>query len=338
MAIGCSLVAAALTVYAQCRSASRANESVARLQEQGRYALSVIEADVALAGFYGFTNLPETIRLVSGGDPNAVLGTAADLKQTLAPVTGLPSGAHACGANFAVDVLTPVQGSNGVFDLACAPFGSGAKSGADTLTVRRVETKDSAPEAGRLQIFTSRLSSRTAQLMFSDGEAPGSIDVDHRVRNVVVRTYYVAHDAVSRPDFPALRVKSMTRSGGRIVFDEDEVITGIEDLQVQFGVDTGDYDNDGLIDPGADADRDGIPEPNGRATRYVSPDFADLPRYQVAAVRIWVRVRADEPEVGFVDSRTYRYADVIYTPAGADRGYRRVLMSRTVAVRNARVH
>ena len=121
------------------------------------------------------------------------------------------------------------------------------------------------------------------------------------------------------------------------MFDEDEVITGIEDLQVQFGIDTGDRNNDGRDDAGSDANADGRPDAIGRVTRYVSPDFVDLPRYVVGAVRIWLRVRADEPETGFIDGRTYRYADVVYTPVGADAAYRRALMTRTIAVRNARV-
>jgi type IV pilus assembly protein PilW len=337
MVIGCLLVAAALTIYAQSRSTSRATESAARLQEQGRYAMSVIQADAELAGFYGYTNLPETVRLVAGT-------TAAQMRQSLPPVAGLPPGAHSCGINFAVDVLMPVQGSNGTFDLgrgrlaACNPYGSGAQPGADTLTVRRVETTDSAPEAGRLQMFAARLNSRTAHFLFWDGTAPGGIDADHRVLNLVVRSYYIARDSVSRPGFPALRAKTLTRSGGNVVFDEDEVMTGIEDLQVQFGIDTGDHDNDGVIDSQADTDRDGIPEPTGRVTRYVTPDFPALERYQVAAIRIWLRIRADEPEGGFVDDRTYRYAEVVYTPAGRERAFRRAVMSRTVAVRNARVY
>ena len=61
MLVGCLLVAAALTLYAHCRSTSRVTESAARLQEEGRYALSVIGTDAQLAGFYGFTNLPETV-------------------------------------------------------------------------------------------------------------------------------------------------------------------------------------------------------------------------------------------------------------------------------------
>ena len=105
---------------------------------------------------------------------------------------------------------------------------------------------------------------------------------------------------------------------------------------MQFGIDSGDYDNDGAIDAGADVNNDGIPESDGRATRYVDPDFPDLDRLQVVSVRIWVRVRSEQPDPGFVDNRTYRYANREYTPAGADRNFRRLLLSRTIALRNAR--
>jgi hypothetical protein len=156
--------------------------------------------------------------------------------------------------------------------------------------------------------------------MFADGNAPGPVDANHRVHDFVVRSYYVARDSVGQNNFPALRVKSLTRSGIAAVFDDDEVMPGIEDLQVQFG-----------IDEREDGARD------GRATRYVNPDFADLPRLQVVAVRIWLRIRSDEPEAVFEDGKTYRYANVVYTPSGAERHYRRALMSRTVTLRNARL-
>lgn len=343
-AIGITLVAAALSLFGQGRAVARVNETVARIQEQGRYALSTIEADAEIAGFYGFTNWPAAIRLVSGGNPDSVVATAAQMTQASIAAAGVPASAQACGVNFAVDVLTPVQGSNGVFTLgrsrtaACAPYGSGVVAGADTLTLRHADTRDAAAEAGRIQLLASRLSSRTAQYLFADGNAPGGVDSNHRLLNLVVRTYYIARDSVSRPGFPALRVKALSRSGGSAVFDEDEVITGIEDLQVQFGIDTGDRDNDGRIDADADADGDGLPDASGRVTRYVSSDFPDLGRYPVLAVRVWLRVRADEPETGYIDGRTYRYADVVYTPSGADAAYRRVVVTRTIAVRNARLY
>lgn len=345
LAIGSILIVGAVYVFSRGRSTYAVNESVARVQENGRYVLSVLEPDVELAGYYGFTNSPDTVRFVSGASPGIVYAVAPQMRQRPVPaappnaVANLPAGAHDCGTNFAVDVLTPVQGSNDSFAMgpgagaSCAPYGAGAVATADTLTIRRVETNTAAPANGRLQLYASRLRSRSAQQLFVDGNAPGPIDADNEIHNLVVRAYYLARDAVDRPGLPSLRVKSLTNDAQ---FEDTEVMPGVEDLQVQFGIDTGDYDNDGVVDPGADVNGDGIPESDGRATRYVNPDFAGLDRAQVVAVRIWVRVRADRPEPGFLDTRRYEYADVDYTPAGNERQFRRVLMSRTISLRNAR--
>ena len=95
-----------------------------------------------------------------------------------------------------------------------------------------------------------------------------------------------------------------------------------------------------------DEDKNGIPDnPNGLISRYVPADDVLLKtpkeaaggrQAQVVAVRIWLRIRADQPEPGFVDTKPYVYANINYTPSGADAAYRRVLVSRTVYLRNAR--
>jgi hypothetical protein len=54
------------------------------------------------------------------------------------------------------------------------------------------------------------------------------------------------------------------------------------------------------------------------------------------AVRIWVRVRAEAPERGFTDNRTYQYADI--QPFTPNDNFRRVLISRTIYLRNSRQH
>jgi type IV pilus assembly protein PilW len=348
--IGSLLIVGAVTVYANSRTTYAVNEAVARLQEQGRYALSVVEPDIELAGFYGFTNSADTLRLVRGAAPETLLASAAALRQrpipptdpTPVPAPGLDASAQACGTNFAIDVLVPVQGSNDAFDLgpaataACAPFGAGAADGSDTLTLRRASTEPVDLQAGRLQIFASRLNSQKSQALFLDGVAPAAIDDDNRVHDLLVRTYYVSSDSEGRPGFPALRMKALTSAGGAPAFDDTEIMSGVEDLQVQFGIDTGDYDNDGVIDPDADVNGDGIPESDGRATRYVNPDFPGLDRLQVVSVRLWLRVRGERPEPELDDRRTYRYADVEYTPAGDDRRFRRMLLTRTIMLRNSR--
>jgi hypothetical protein len=72
---------------------------------------------------------------------------------------------------------------------------------------------------------------------------------------------------------------------------------------------------------------------NGDSKMYVAPDNAYAKSGQIASVRFWVRVRAEDPESGYKDSRTYSYAGINFTPNDQ---YRRVLMSRTVFLRNSR--
>jgi type IV pilus assembly protein PilW len=350
LTIGSLLIVGAVTVYSNSRSTFAVNEAVARLQDEARFALTLLEPDIELAGYFGFTNTPETLQLVRGADPDVVLAGAMALRQrplppldpTPAPAPSLAASAHDCGINFAIDVLSPVQGSDGRFELgpaardACDPFGDGAVDGADTLTIRRASSTPVSARAGRVQIMASRLRSRTSQMIFADGTAPAPLDADHRVHDLVVRTYYLSRDSEERPGVPSLRVKALAESGGQPVFVDSEVLSGVEDLQIQFGIDTGDYDGDGSLDPGADVDGDGMPETDGRATRYVSPDFPGLDRAQVVAVRLWLRLRSEQAEPGFQDDRSYRYADIQYTPAGAERRFRRLLVTRTIVLRNSR--
>ena len=67
LAIGSVLIVGAVYVYSQSRSTYRVNDTISRLQEDARYVLSVIEPDVQLAGYYGFSNMPDDFKYISGG-------------------------------------------------------------------------------------------------------------------------------------------------------------------------------------------------------------------------------------------------------------------------------
>ena len=53
-------------------------------------------------------------------------------------------------------------------------------------------------------------------------------------------------------------------------------------------------------------------------------------------MRLWLRIRSDATEPGFQDDRTLSYANVRFTPSPAEARQRRMLIERTVALRNAR--
>jgi prepilin-type N-terminal cleavage/methylation domain-containing protein len=61
LTIGSFLIAGTVFVYVQSRNSYGVNETVARLQETGRFALSIIEPDVRMSSYWGLMNDPELI-------------------------------------------------------------------------------------------------------------------------------------------------------------------------------------------------------------------------------------------------------------------------------------
>ncbi len=323
LALGLLLLATFIAVLQNCRREFAASESLAALQDSARQALSVIVPDLEHAGFFGFASSP-VARFTQGG---LVVAEGAELRQpdvmhAVAPAPALPDGAHDCGVNFAVDLEIPVQGHNNAFGAGvdaqdCAPTAAagGARS-ADTLTVRHASRAQSRPLAGRLQLYSRRLEAHGPVDLFADGRAPGPMDAESEVRDLEVRSYYIANDSVDRRQWPALRVKALTEARGAAQFRDEEIMPGIEDLQVEFG----------LRDPA---------DPQARLS-FVAPGIAALRDRDVVAVRLWLRICADRTEPGYFDARPLRYADVEFTPSPSEARRRRLLIQRTVHLRNGR--
>lgn len=315
ISLGLVLVATFLASVHRSRLSFTGSESQARLHEAARHALSVLVDDIEHAGFYGGAD-PRRRELLRRG---AVVAVTPELGQgtpdvEINAVSGLPAGAHDCGANFAVDLSRIVQSTDNRYGLTCAPTASagGVRPMTDTLTLRRASAVTSDPRAGRLQIWSAAVGSAVPLKIFADGQAPA--DGAGEVRDLEVRSYYVANDSVGRPGVPALRVKALTESRGEAQFRDEELMPGVEDLQVQIGVRTAD---------------------DGRArVIFVDPDTEAARLGSVIAVRLWLRVRSEVYEPGPLDDRPLTYSNVSFTPGPADSGWRRLLVSRTVALRN----
>lgn len=321
--IGLTLVAAFLVVLQRSQRDFAASESLARLQDSARHAMGVLVNDVEHAGFYGLARV-DRVQLVRAGSIHAEGDELAQpgSARVVPEVGGLPPGAHDCGVNFAVDLHRPVQGSDNRFALGsnprdCDPTSSagGASDLADTLTLRHASLDTVSPRAGRLQVYSAARSSTAPLRLFADGSAPGPVDDGHEIRDLVIRSYYIANDSVDRRGWPALRVKSLTESRGAVQFRDEEVMPGVEDLQVEFAV---------------------LGVENGeRVVRYVPADSPRAGSESIVAVRLWLRLRADVTERGHYDDRVLSYANVVFSPTGAESRQRRLLIERTVAVRNA---
>ena len=290
LVIGSLLIIGAVTVYMQSRNTYRTNESAARLQETARYALDVIEPDVRMAGFWGLTNRPEYVEN---------RGLPAETAQTVA--TGVTNN---CGTNWTVDAAHYLDGRDhdGTgFDLACAALAPA--DWADVLIVRRASSNTAAATNNRFQIQSNRIRA----VIFKDGTVPPGFAVApaSETHDLIVNAYYVSNPAGTTRF--ALRRKLLN---GNAVQDE-EVIEGVQDLQVQFGIDTNGDNN---------------------ADQYVNTDAVPAGA-QIVSARIWIMVVAPDIEVGFVDGTDYAYANA--APGTFNDSRRRLVVSKTIQIRNS---
>jgi type IV pilus assembly protein PilW len=303
LAIGSVLIIGAVTVYTKSRQSYIVNESIAKVQDTATFAMDAIEADLRMASHWGLTSRGLAINgrsTVSDANPDGI--------------AGIPT---VCGEDWVLDLALPVDGDNNGYSLPC-PTAATLQPDSDHVVVRHA-TADPAPlEAGRPQIQTSRVAGQ----VFTDGEVPdGFSDADSTTRNLLVSSYYVANDSELIPGVPTLRRRMMRMTGGAMRIVDEEVAPGVENLQIQFGIDV-DQDNavDRYVNPG-----DGIYDP---------ADPLYVPGARVITARVWLVVRGIEREAGLVDDRTYAPGDVDLGQFSDE--FRRMQVSKTILLRNAR--
>jgi type IV pilus assembly protein PilW len=313
LTIGVFLLAGAISVFGKTRDLYRTNEATARLQETARYAMSTIEADVRMANSWGLMTTADAVdnspRLDTANPPAIAPGYT--LPAELNPYSGA---INQCGAMWAVKLFAYVEANNDAYGYACAEFGT-AVPGSDQLTIRRASTQviDVAAlgaSAGQIKLQSSRVRGT----LFASGATPVDFSPPtSESRALIANGYYVDQDSDERPGTPSLRRKQLDVAGGATVIGDLQIVPGVEDLQVEFGADFNDDQN---------------------ADYFVQPDVVIPAGDQIVAVRVWLLVRAEQPETGFTDDRVYNYASrVAYAPADA---FRRVLVSKTIALRNTR--
>lgn len=290
MAIGLFLTWGAFEVYVQSKSNYQAAEVATRLQENARFALETIEPDLRLAGFWGRHRQAGLVK----------------------PAVGI--GVTCNGGNvaaWALDTATPVAAVDDDYDLPCAAHGE-AREGSDVLIVRHASELTRALQPGQVQVQSSLI---LAQL-FDDGAIPPGFAADSETRDLEVHAYYVDNTSSFTNDAPSLRRKTLVNGG---VIEDQEMISGVENLQVQFGLDT---NGDGTVE------------------RYVDPDNAAAASAAILAVRLWMLVRSEEtPGAGFRDEREYQPLDLEAAPItpGDDlypAQFQRMEITKTVLLRN----
>jgi len=320
MTIGLFLLIGTFTVFTQSRTNFRVSDSVARLQENARFALDTMEPDIRLAKFWGRSAEPGTITTIPAG-----LVVNCDTVDTSAAMVP-PVTYTGWTLNFAQE-LWAVDESSGyahaTLGIPCAPNGA-AQAPSAALVVRHAGGQVVAPTAGNIQVHTDLARAS----LFNDGAVPAGYAASAQTHNVMVNIYYVDQSSDLDANTPSLRVKTLIAGG---VHQDQELITGVENMQVQLGVDT---DGDGEVERYVDVDHD-----------IINPTTAGtIPDAQIVAVRLWLLLRAEAQEIGYVDNKLYASPDpdVRINPCAPGGGcpypsnFRRLAVAKTIFLRNIR--
>jgi type IV pilus assembly protein PilW len=298
MTISAVLVLGSITVYDNARKNYRTAENIARLQENLRFATDTLDRDVRLAGYWGRTN------------EDALIVRNAGVQVTCA-------GNDVTAWALPQPAVIGVDASDDTYDPAWGCPGVNARADSDALIVRHASTNQAiVPVADRVQLFAT---SGDGQI-FSNGVAPAPVvPNENQIYDVVVNVYYVSNQSKYSNTMPSLRRRSLVG----MTMEDQEVIAGVENLQVQFG-----------IDRNADGQADGYVDEDHPAMAAAGTD--------IVSVRLWLLVRGDEDEIGqgYEDDHAYRTPDadglVIVPDGGTEypQSYRRYAFTKTIMLKN----
>jgi len=297
MAISSVLLLGSFNIYTQTRSSYRTTESVAHLQENVRFAADTLANDIQLAQFWGKTNK-------AGFEYNPDVTVLCESIDVTDWALDVDAGQY---------MVKGIEASDDNYDLVCP--GSDARDKSDVLVIRHASAEPiPVPVNGHVQIQSNGEGAR----IFAVDIPPEQYDENGSIHDVVVNAYYISNQSKYDATLPALRRRSLVGN----VMQDQEIIPGVENLQVQFGVDTTD-DDEVNVDGYVDSDR-------------------LVPGAQIHSVRLWLLVRSEMAEQGqgYQDTKTYPTPDADLadinpaTDADYPAEFRRRAITKTIYLRN----
>lgn len=298
VALGSVLCLAATTVLLKSKRAYLQDEQLARLQENGHYALRLLSRELSMAGFYGEA-LPEEI-MPAGVGGNACYRHLVDLSATFSHYDNVSASGKAS--------------SGEQLPSGCARPGDHL-AGSDVLVMRRAmdrpaQLRGESLVSMREQMLYLRVDRHGAGLVRGTTAAGPFASLWRFHPQLYFLRKYSRQAGDSIPALCRIRLSPEARRTAPV----ECLVEGVEQMQFEFGIDTnGDTHADHYVATlsGVDADR-------------------------VVLARIYLLVRTPLPLPGHTDPGRYVLGNAEYGAPG-DAYFRRVL-STSILLRNSDVH
>ncbi len=306
MVIGLVVVSGAFSLHSGSRKTQAKNEVQMDMVADARFAIDMIAYDLRHAGNWGGTNV----------------GGLIDCKSTDAACVATASGdtppaaiVGDCAVGWYYDLSRAVFATDHTagnpYALTCIPGSEAYLGGTDTLEIRYADpTIPAALLANQAYVRSNFINGR----IFIGSPQPvinaydtSPLTTNHELHAYV---YYISNytDAIG-DGIPSLRRVSLANAPA---LQNQTLISGVTDLQVQFGEDV---DGDLEID------------------RYVNPnDVTDWSA--VYAAKIWLMMRSDEQQTGVNTAKSFSMAGAPAVTLGGQDDFRYFMVTSVVNLRN----
>ncbi len=302
------LVLAALTATFVANSRSRTEIEKANEQiENGRFALQILSDDLEMAGFLSHLDIDlavaaDTPMPIPGAKPNPCAVTLASLRAAL-PM-------HLQGYN-------DLSALDSDLDDCLTDF----KAGTDIVVIRRVATcvggsANCAMVAGAPYFQAALCDTQLGSLNYADyfrlettvanlNRTNRNCTTTAQRRQFLVHIYFIANNDLAGDNVPTLKRAELGATGGAIAFTIVPLAHGIEDLQVEYGIDTtGDGAPDAFTSSGDTYDAPGGGAgPFANCAAHAAECIANW--RNTVAIRMNLLARNTSVTRDYVDSKVY---------------------------------
>ncbi len=304
MVLSLILGVAIVTVFVNNSHSFNQDDNVMRMQDDARFALQQIAFDLSMAGHYAELLSPAAVT------PDTNLAIGMDCGPAAVTNWAYRTTQPATGNSLSLIALDNVASSQVVADHSCF-LADEVAPGSDVVSIKRVAGAEAAVfRDGGVYLRTNG----TVGLLYRQpmtGTPTVPIALPRTEWEYRPAIYYIRQYAYALGDnIPTLCRKVLGGAGPSML--TECIATGIENLQIEYGIDT---------------------SGDGNPNSYMSaPTLAEL--QNVVSARIYLLARTTEDDVRYTNQKTFSIGNAPdYTPN--DSFHRRVY-STTVAIQNIR--
>ncbi|KGJ91846.1 PilW family protein [Colwellia psychrerythraea] len=310
LSIGLVLFAGVMSVFVGMRTTTVETSSFGELQENGRFAISVLTDDLLRQNFWGDlsgTFSQSSLTTIPGAPGNDCVGGGvnnATFPQAIGPFRTL------WGQTIAAGALDPL----GCFIM---PANTQTMVGSDVIQIKRVISNPVAVPVVGNYYLSSNLSTGG---VFAAGAAVPVVN-NGRLWQYQHHVYYVRQETVGNNLVPVLMQGRLTN----LSMNFSPVIDGIEMIRFMYGVDT-------TTDPSLPG--------YGVVNAYISAGAMNQNLWdnaggsRILAVKMFVLARGALPDPQYNNTNTYQLGDLAFP---VNDNFRRLLFSSTVTLYNTSV-